>query len=578
MKKLLLFVVGLIFSLGMFAQPSTGDVCIIGMNSDDPDMVLLVTLVDIAPGTVLYVTDNEWDGANSTWVTGEGFKSFTVGNDGLSAGDVVQLDLANNSVSPSTAGTIASVSGSLLLSTGGDQVYVFLDTDGDMTTTNDVTFLFAINTTGAWGTDELTGTGLTDGTDALTFASSTDDIRYIGPRAGQNTFADYKSLIADVTNNWEISGTAFTFDLTNFTLATTPTKLAITQVTPNPQYANWEFEVTVQAQDDNGTPGNVSQATTFNLTTDGTGTITIVNGTAEIPAGQNSVTLTVRYDVAETFNLGATVTAGDALADATPVSMTIEPMPTHTISTTPDSLVFDKNPTATLHDHGIYVYTTVGSPWAVSSYSGDYFMKATNYNGASYPTDTWAILPRFTGANNAIANFVSASYADPTGMQTTFSVKVSTDYQGYGDPANATWTDLTFNQPTGNWTWVKSGDIDLSAYNGQDFYLAFVLTSDGSDNNTIEVDSMVIYNQSTTTAINELTNNDLSIYPNPVSNVLYVNATGNLDIVDNTGRVVKHVIVKGAGTINVADLQPGIYFARLTGENKAVSVRKFIKR
>ncbi len=550
MKKLLLFVAGFILSLGMFAQQT-----LIISEVADPTTYQgrFVELYNATTQTIDLAADNYYLSRQSN---------------GSSWGDVA----LTGTIAPGQTYVIAYSSANFTSAYGfeADQYSGIITGNGD-----DGYFLYK-------GGDHTTGT-LIDAYGVINQDGTGQPWEYTNSHAVRN------SNIGTANSTWTASEWTITAgDVDIMTPGQhqcdypqiTPTKLAITQVTPNPQYANWEFDVTVQAQDNNGTPGNVSQATTFNLTTDGTGNISIVNGTAEIPAGQNSVTLTVRYDVAETFNLGATVTAGDALADATPVSVTINPMPTNTISTTPDSLVFDKNPTATLHDYGIYVYTgTTGSPWAVRSYSGDYFMKASNYvSGGSVAINTWAIMPKFTGANNAIANFVSASYNATTNLNTTFSVKVSTDYQGYGDPANATWTDLSFTQPTGGYSWVKSGDIDLSAYNGQDFYLAFVLTSDGSDNNTIEVDSMVIYNQSGTTAINEVSNNALSIYPNPVSNVLYVNATGNLDIVDNTGRVVKHVIVKGAGTIDVADLQPGIYFARLTGESKAVSVRKFIKR
>ncbi len=351
----------------------------------------------------------------------------------------------------------------------------------------------------------------------------------------------------------------------------TPTKLVITQVNPNPTYQNWEFKVTVQAQDNNGTPGNVSSDVTVVLNTDGSGSFT--GGTGTITSGSNSVTLTVTYDKAETFNLTASDQAGN-LATSGAVSVTINQLPTSPINTTPDTLIFDGS--STLHDLGIYTYTVTGpNKWFVASSGSDYFMKVSNYPGND-ATEAWAILPKFTGANNPIGNFVSASYVAPAAGE--FTVKVSTDYPGYGDPSNSNWTDLTFNPPTGkngsSWVWVKSGDIDLSSY-GTDFYLAFVFNHPGgSSNNTIEVDTLVIYNQGTTTGINDLNQPDLRIYPNPATDVIFLNVTaGNVEIIDNLGRVVRRQQLKGSNTVNVSDLRPGVYLLRVNDR-----VQRFIKR
>ena len=54
-----------------------------------------------------------------------------------------------------------------------------------------------------------------------------------------------------------------------------------------------------------------------------------------------------------------------------------------------------------------------------------------------------------------------------------FSVLVSTDYAGSGDPNNSTWTPLTATLSPGGWAWTSSGVIDISSLSGQTFYLAF---------------------------------------------------------------------------------------------------------
>ncbi len=565
MKKLFLLLSILALGIFTYAQ-NTGDVCIIGMNSDNPDKALLVTFTDIASGTVIYLTDNSWNG--SGWSGSEGFKSFTLSQD-WTAGQVVELDLTNNAANPNI-GTVQNAGGTLALSTKGDQLYVYLGSDENTPTT----FLFAVNTKGGWATGELDNTGLTDGTNALSFASSTDDIEYTGSRSGETTFDDYKTLIADVTNNWATSGSSYTFDLTDFVTGTiTPTKLEIYSVSDNPTYKNWEFNVIVRAVDDNGDPGNVTNETQYQLNTDGTGSFT--GGSGTIAAGTSSDTITVSYDAVETFNMTASKVSGDNLATSAAVSMTINPLPTKALTTTPDTFKFDDYPTSTLHDLGWYTYAISGPVWYASSYNSDHFMKITNYPSKEV-TESWVVLPKFTGGDNAMGSFSSASYSAATSSE--FKVKASTDYPGYGNPNNYTWTDLTFTLPVGNsFQWVKSGSVDLSSF-GSDFYLAFVFTEPDGQSNTLEVDSMVIYNNSTTTGIHDNEKAEFIVYPNPVSSVLYVNAAqGILQILDNTGRIVKKLNINGHANVNVADLAPGIYFARLRTNEKTLA-HKFIKR
>ncbi|WP_411845027.1 autotransporter-associated beta strand repeat-containing protein [Roseibacillus persicicus] len=92
-------------------------------------------------------------------------------------------------------------------------------------------------------------------------------------------------------------------DLTN--------KLAVTSV-PATATAGSDFSVTVEAQDVNGNPLNVSQDTEISLSPSGSGTLT--GNTATILSGTSSVTLsTVQYTAAEDITLAAAQTSGDPL-------------------------------------------------------------------------------------------------------------------------------------------------------------------------------------------------------------------------------------------------------------------------
>ena len=110
-----------------------------------------------------------------------------------------------------------------------------------------------------------------------------------------------------------------------------PTRLSITEILPATPSANTPFTVTVRAEDDNGTPRNVTQATTVALSVAaGTGTL---GGTTSgvIPAGANTVTISgVTYSVAESgVRLRASTTAGMSLASAVSAPFTVMPAATH---------------------------------------------------------------------------------------------------------------------------------------------------------------------------------------------------------------------------------------------------------
>jgi hypothetical protein len=96
-----------------------------------------------------------------------------------------------------------------------------------------------------------------------------------------------------------------------------PTKLSIPTITPATVSSPGSFSVLVQAKDNDGSSGNVTQNTNFTLSVfSGTGQLTgTLTGT--IPAGQNSVTVSgVRYSTIENgVQIKATVTSGMTLND-----------------------------------------------------------------------------------------------------------------------------------------------------------------------------------------------------------------------------------------------------------------------
>ena len=73
-------------------------------------------------------------------------------------------------------------------------------------------------------------------------------------------------------------------------------------------------------------------------------------------------------------------------------------------------------------------------------------------------------------------------------------------------------------------------------------------------------------------------NNNLSIYPNPVTSQFTIDTEGQVEsvtILNTTGRIVE-TIVNATNTVDVSNLTPGVYFVQVQTENGLVS-KKIIK-
>jgi len=119
---------------------------------------------------------------------------------------------------------------------------------------------------------------------------------------------------------------------------------------------------------------------------------------------------------------------------------------------------------------------------------------ATGYMGGSPPTyeenDDWLISPAMNFNNYENEQIVFYNAMNYSGPDMEF--KVSTDYDGGGDPYSATWTDLSYSMSTGDFDWTNSGEIDLSSFDGNAVYVAFRFSCTNSESATWEVDDIEI--------------------------------------------------------------------------------------
>ena len=98
------------------------------------------------------------------------------------------------------------------------------------------------------------------------------------------------------------------------------------------------------------------------------------------------------------------------------------------------------------------------------------------YSGGAVENEDWLISPPLliSGIATPVMSFYSrVEFAGPI-----LQLLVSADYDGYGNPRNATWTDLQANFPTVLNTWTLTDGLNLSAYKSfPKLFVAFRYTS-----------------------------------------------------------------------------------------------------
>ena len=134
--------------------------------------------------------------------------------------------------------------------------------------------------------------------------------------------------------------------------------------------------------------------------------------------------------------------------------------------------------------------------WETSSAGGapNPYAVIKNYNfdlGVNEATDSWLISKSIdlSASTTPLLSFDNAY--NYTGAP--LEVYISTDYVS-GLPSSGTWTELTSfaNWSAGSFTFVNSGQIDLSAYTSSNVHIAFRYQGSASDGSTWELDNIII--------------------------------------------------------------------------------------
>ena len=262
-KTIFLFFFLLVFTT-TFSQDNDGiidapgDIMFVAVDNTNDDGLSFVLLDDAIAGTTILITDDEWTGSGFSSSTSEGVLTW-VNNTGstIDAGKVINITNADGDGITVNIGSITETDLGFVLASTNDQVTAFIGASRTSVTTV-LGFMGSLSTFGSDGNPiTLTGTGLTNGTNALGTASTTYIGRYTGLTEFNSNIANVASTLSN-PSNWTFGSyiypTNVIGDLTGtvFATATTPT-------------------VTTTAA---SSIGNTSATLAGNVTADGNATVT----------------------------------------------------------------------------------------------------------------------------------------------------------------------------------------------------------------------------------------------------------------------------------------------------------------
>ena len=212
-----------LLSSSSFGALIAGDVAIVGFQASGvtTDSVSFVTFVDLAPGTVLYFTDNGWTGSAFRGVSAtdgdgnENLMRFTVVNT-IVAGTIIGSRTTSADYAWTLSGLVGpgtSAYAQLSLSSTGEQVTILESTNLANPIFSDFTALYNFDNTSTYetATSSSTGslpTGLVQGTSAVLLTSAANSALFNLNTLASGTQAEWLAAIGNASNWTTGTGTA----------------------------------------------------------------------------------------------------------------------------------------------------------------------------------------------------------------------------------------------------------------------------------------------------------------------------------------------------------------------------------
>lgn len=211
--------------------------------------------------------------------------------------------------------------------------------------------------------------------------------------------------------------------------------------------------------------------------------------------------------------------------------------------------------------------------------------------GVSEANKDWLITNApldFSAMSNPTLSFWQKKRFDGTATRT---IKISTDFVFGTDPTTATWTTLTVpalnNAPTGENTWSQVTGINLTAYKGTPFYLAFTYECGTTGTYELTYDDIKVENPTGIKTVNGATLG-VQVLGEATTNQINLNVEAKandnieLQLFDLLGRKVatqKANIQSGANRLSFTglNLNAGMYVIRVISANGFGTVKAVVK-
>lgn len=211
-----------------------------------------------------------------------------------------------------------------------------------------------------------------------------------------------------------------------------------------------------------------------------------------------------------------------------------------------------------------------GAAPGISAQEGDYCATSASWDQTAGPLnpDNWLITYPFMVAAGDVASWYVAAQ-DPAYAAEKYAVMISTATDAIAD------FTITLHEETLVDEVYAQHEYDLSAYAGQVLYLAF-RHYDVTDMYQMKIDNVMIpavYNANA-----EVNTNAIAVYPNPVTNNLFVGNAANstISVFNILGEEVANVINAGQlESIDMSSLTNGTYFVKVYADNN-VTTRKVV--
>ena len=191
-----------------------------------------------------------------------------------------------------------------------------------------------------------------------------------------------------------------------------------------------------------------------------------------------------------------------------------------------------------------------------------------NNIGALSP-DNWMITPKIVIPAEGATLEYYVGPVDANYYQEYYSILVSTTGTNPAD-----FTNTIFSGVVDRASWTKKSR-SLAGFAGQTIYIAF-RHYNIHDMYWMLIDDIKV-TAGNTASISEVENANVTLYPNPVSNILHIEAQGiqEVNVMDINGRTV--MSMQNANTIDMSNLASGVYFVRVITTD-GVSTQKITRQ